>query len=226
MGRLFYFSLRDSLVWAELGKTQVLAHVANFYRPHCKPQTHSSPSSDVLLAVLQYEGIDVQLESTMDRSIKEPVVSEALALASKLLLKPDKKKLKDAPEAPVTAAAATAGKRKGPSKGTGGVLHAGKAPKGRLRSVDGGSRRGGRLEPQKAAPSQESGQSKETGISLYPCPSGVPPPEARDELATTPKGASSPQAAVANPAVRKTSDRVVKRRSFMANLGGRWRGQR
>ncbi|KFH04630.1 Tubulin-tyrosine ligase family protein [Toxoplasma gondii VAND] len=49
-------------------------------------EVNSNPSLRIDYFDSKYEGIDVQLESAMDRHIKEPVVSEGLGLAYRLLL--------------------------------------------------------------------------------------------------------------------------------------------
>ncbi|PHJ24177.1 tubulin-tyrosine ligase family protein [Cystoisospora suis] len=49
-------------------------------------EVNSNPSLRIDYFDSKYEGIDVQLESAMDRYIKEPVVCEGLALAYRLLL--------------------------------------------------------------------------------------------------------------------------------------------
>ncbi|PFH32897.1 Tubulin-tyrosine ligase family protein [Besnoitia besnoiti] len=49
-------------------------------------EVNSNPSLRIDYFDSKYEGVDVQLESAMDRHIKEPVVSEGLGLAYRLLL--------------------------------------------------------------------------------------------------------------------------------------------
>ncbi|KAL8450495.1 hypothetical protein Emag_003162 [Eimeria magna] len=132
-------------------------------------EVNSNPSLRIDYFDSQYEGIDVQLESTMDRAIKEPAVSEALALASKLLLRPARRKQKDLSEASLSPAAASAESAKkgsgGPSKpqqsGVAGRSKAGSKTKGR----DGASR------PKKVEASMQQ-EGQESGGST--CMQGSP----------------------------------------------------
>ncbi|KAL8427380.1 hypothetical protein Efla_006411 [Eimeria flavescens] len=129
-------------------------------------EVNSNPSLRVDYFDSQYEGIDVQLESTMDRAIKEPAVSEALALASKLLLPPEKKKTKDGGSA---AACGTAAGKRGVSKSQhtgGGRPCAGAAKQGRTKGRGSTSKnKKGESQQQQTPPQSETLQTVIFGSS-------------------------------------------------------------
>ncbi|KAL8269627.1 hypothetical protein Esti_006447 [Eimeria stiedai] len=160
-------------------------------------EVNSNPSLRIDYFDSQYEGIDVQLESTMDRAIKEPAVSEALALASKLLLRPSKRKQKDSAEAPLlpAAASAEAAKRKGGSRA-----------KPQQAGAAGASKAGSKAKGRGPAPKQESGASG--------CMQGSPSTMS-SEAGTRPH--SPPRTKCTQPAAGESSE-LAKETLFAAKL--------
>lgn len=159
------------------------------------------------LLLLQYEGIDVQLESTMDRAIKEPVVSEALALASKLLLRPEKKKMKDAMDSASASSTAAAAKRAGTKAQSGCAVSAGRSMKGKAR---GAVPKGKKTDPPKLASSLQEGETKDfasSSLSASQSPPSVTPSEAGSSRPTLRRTHSMQTAAYASEVRSTNTDR-------------------